>query len=409
MKQSKLIFSILFIFAISVTSIFAQSRGGAMLEKKMEHLTEALDLNEEQQTQLKAILKDGMKKQMALKEQEGERKDKKEAFKAIRDEQMKAVEAILTKDQLVTFEAQKKESAEKMKEMRQKRMAMRKKGDKVDKKSIKSEMQSYKEENIQPVLNAERRKFDQYLTSDEKQTINEVRGKLKAQKAEFASFKKNHKKGDEISDEQKAKFTTAKEEMKAEMEKVKTIAKKYETQLKAVRENIAPQREKWQADMKKIAEKHGVEYEKGDMEKRKEERTKERKGEHSKKQGKRGKRGEFGKRGMKEMSPVGFLLLNPDEAPKTTKVTYVETTIKVYPNPAQSFNNIAFNLATAGDIIIELHDQDGNLIKTVLNEYRPAGSHTVRVNLGDLKGFVYLYVLKDAEGNVLTEKFVLRK
>jgi hypothetical protein len=297
-------------------------------------------------------------------------------------------------------------------QMEGRRGKMQERRKKGENKEMKAEIKQYSQNNIMPVLKQQRAKLDEKLSQTDKNTIDELRANFKARKAQMIEVKKKHKgkKRDDFSDEDKAKFKAYKEATKADMEKAKALAEKYQDDLKALREEIKPQAEQWKSDMEAIFEKYGVEKpNREEMKKRKEAAQKRGKGKR-----KGGRKGHKGMRipAVKAMSPIGFLLLDPnaaaevelDETPSETALS-----MKIFPNPSQEFNNIQYTIVEAGDVTIELHDQEGNLVKTVVNQYQEAGTYTQRVNLGDLKGYVYMYVLKDHTGNVLTEQFVLRK
>ena len=72
--------------------------------------------------------------------------------------------------------------------------------------------------------------------------------------------------------------------------------------------------------------------------------------------------------------------INPDGTPgyKPTSVDYNEELINglgVSPNPVNTATRIDYKLPEPGTTIIKLYDALGNEIKTLVNEYKTAGSH----------------------------------
>jgi len=400
--------------------VMAQPNGkrGGNFDKKLEKMSEHLELNDAQEASIKIIFEDGMKKRKALRAKEGDRSSKKAAMKALMEEQNAAIEKVLTKEQLVKFNAFKSERKGKMKG-RKGDFRKGKKQDKSKHKEMKAVIKEYNKSNIMPVLKKQRAKLENDLSQTDKNTISELRSSFKSRKQAMIAAK-NSRKGkskEDISDEDKAKFKKFKEAQKADMKKAKALAEKYQDNITVLKDEINPQTMKWKADMKAIFEKYDVEMpNREEMKKRKEAAKKDGKKRKGKRKGEKGNRKGGHKRmgapAMKAMSPVGFLLLDPN-ADAVNEVTEKTTTenlaMKVFPNPAQDYNNIEYQVANAGDITIELHDQEGNVVKTIVNKYHEAGTYTERVNLGELKGYIYIYVIKDETGNVLTKKFVLRK
>lgn len=414
MKTIKLVSSIMMIMLLTVNITLGQRGGdrGAMLQKRIDRMAKHLELNDAQKAKIQAIFEDGAKKRQAIMAQEGDRASKKKSVKALMEAQNQEIEKVLTKEQLVKFNEIKQKRRGQMEGRRGKMQERKKKG---ENKEMKAELKQYSQDNIMPVLKQQRAKLDDKMSEADKNTIDELRASFKARKQEMIEVKKNHKgkKHEDFSDDDKAKFKAYKEATKADMKQAKTLAEKYQDEIKALREEIKPQAEQWKADMAAIFEKYGAEKpNRKDMKKRKEATQKERKGKKRKgKAQKRNRRGMFSP-AAKAMSPIGFLRLDPNAAAEVElDETPLETamSMKIFPNPAQDFNNIQYTIVEAGDITIELHDQEGKLVKTVVNQYQEAGTYTQRVNLGDLKGYVYMYVLKDNNGSVLTEQFVVRK
>lgn len=62
-----------------------------------------------------------------------------------------------------------------------------------------------------------------------------------------------------------------------------------------------------------------------------------------------------------------------------------------YPNPFNPITTISYQLATAGDILLEIYNLRGQLISTLVNEFQTAGSHQIEWDARSLSSGVYLY------------------
>ena len=67
-----------------------------------------------------------------------------------------------------------------------------------------------------------------------------------------------------------------------------------------------------------------------------------------------------------------------------------------YPNPFNPETTIAFTLAEAGPVRLEVFDASGRRVATLLDAPRPAGRHAVRWDAGGLASGVYLCRLSAA-------------
>lgn len=72
--------------------------------------------------------------------------------------------------------------------------------------------------------------------------------------------------------------------------------------------------------------------------------------------------------------------LDPIGIPQTTMLK------GAYPNPFNPTTNIGFSLAEPSDVSIQIYNQKGQMIKSLLAEYRPAGDHSVVWNGTDENG-----------------------
>ena len=79
-----------------------------------------------------------------------------------------------------------------------------------------------------------------------------------------------------------------------------------------------------------------------------------------------------------------------------------------YPNPFNPTTTIQFTLPRAGNVKLTLFNLLGQKIKTLINEYKESGVHTLNFNASDLNSGLYIYKL-EANGLIKTRKMTLVK
>jgi hypothetical protein len=79
-----------------------------------------------------------------------------------------------------------------------------------------------------------------------------------------------------------------------------------------------------------------------------------------------------------------------------------------YPNPFNPVTTIQFNLPQKSSVELKIFDVLGNEVATIVNEEKPAGTHSIEFNASELTSGVYLYTIK-AGSFVETKKMILMK
>lgn len=67
-----------------------------------------------------------------------------------------------------------------------------------------------------------------------------------------------------------------------------------------------------------------------------------------------------------------------------------------YPNPFNPSTVISYQLANSSDVQLQVYDMLGREIGTLVNEFQPAGNHSVQLSdfSAQLPSGVYIYTLK---------------
>ena len=77
-----------------------------------------------------------------------------------------------------------------------------------------------------------------------------------------------------------------------------------------------------------------------------------------------------------------------------------------FPNPFSDFTKINYRLAKAGKVSLKIRDFIGRERITLLEEWKPAGNHSIEFNNQMLNTGIYLYVLETEEG-IFSKKMVV--
>ena len=78
------------------------------------------------------------------------------------------------------------------------------------------------------------------------------------------------------------------------------------------------------------------------------------------------------------------------------------------PNPAKNYTIISYNLPDNANVQLYIHNVNGQLIKTLLEEKQTAGKHQIKWNTDNLLSGIYFYTLK-TENNIVTKKCIISK
>jgi hypothetical protein len=79
-----------------------------------------------------------------------------------------------------------------------------------------------------------------------------------------------------------------------------------------------------------------------------------------------------------------------------------------YPNPFNPTTNIKFSIPVSGNVKLSVYNLLGQEVKTLVNGFKTAGTHTITFNASDLSSGVYLYKV-EANSFTQTRKMTLIK
>lgn len=349
-------------------------------------MTEELQLTDKQVEQITAIHEKYKEKIQAIKAKEtDDREALHSEMKTVFQAQSDEIHAVLTKEQMAKLEAKKAEREKIRKERKERR-------DNIDHDGLRKAMKAYHQENVLPVMKAQRAKLENKIEAEDKVVIAELREKFdnvqqrmekqRGERQERTRDGRNHKRGGD--------FKGFREDENPDKERLHGLVKKYDEAIEALFVELEPQQEKWHKDMKEIAEQYIPKPEMEEGHKAHPDRR-------------------HHKPARKMMRKGHFLLLDPNApAEITSPEEPALAEMIVYPNPATDTNTLQYQVKKAGQVRIELRTKGGNILKVLLNEFKDEGEYSLDVNLSDLEGGIYFYTLVDQQG-VTSKKVVVSK
>jgi hypothetical protein len=362
--------------------------GRAGLPPLTEELQQELQLSDEQAAAWEE-LQTSVRTQLDELRQTAEPGEGREAAREIMQDAREQLTDLLTTEQLAQMrnflDAQRQERREAWEQ--------------VDHQALRQELKTYRETEIRPVMLEQRNALEEKLSEADKATLAEIRLTLTEARAERQERRakaegegrppRRAQRGEGPRqarhahpprpegmnrDQALGRWLENHPDIKAQLE---ALVETYDEDITTLLEALRPQHEQWQADQRAIMERYAPEG----LERPRRERP-ERPAEA----------------GIPLPHKVRFLLMDPaGEAPIETLGAEEATTARAFPNPATNNTTLAFELKTESPVRIELRDESGNVLQTVLRETFPAGAHRVPVDLtGITNGTYYLTLATEA-------------
>ena len=106
---------------------------------------------------------------------------------------------------------------------------------------------------------------------------------------------------------------------------------------------------------------------------------------------------------------IAFLLMDTrPEVLEEEPVAARPNAIMLYPNPTADQTQITFEVRTAADISLDIRDEQGRLIETIISQYYEEGSYTKDINTRTYESGVYFVSFYDGMA-IQTEKLIIQK
>ncbi|MDP8210168.1 MAG: T9SS type A sorting domain-containing protein [Candidatus Stygibacter australis] len=105
---------------------------------------------------------------------------------------------------------------------------------------------------------------------------------------------------------------------------------------------------------------------------------------------------------------IDMVINNATERLDLTSAPAVTSLKSNYPNPFNPFTTIAYDVAEAGNVLIQVYNVKGQLVTTLLNEQKDPGAYTLQWNADGQASGVYFYKMKFGR-YTSTKKMILMK
>jgi hypothetical protein len=79
-----------------------------------------------------------------------------------------------------------------------------------------------------------------------------------------------------------------------------------------------------------------------------------------------------------------------------------------FPNPFNPSTLITYSIPTSSNVIINVYNILGELIKTLVNEYQEAGSYKVNFDAGGLSNGIYFYKIQSGNFAAIKKMLLLK-
>ncbi|MBK9333189.1 MAG: T9SS type A sorting domain-containing protein [Ignavibacteria bacterium] len=79
-----------------------------------------------------------------------------------------------------------------------------------------------------------------------------------------------------------------------------------------------------------------------------------------------------------------------------------------YPNPFNPETKIDYSVPVNENVMLNLYDMSGKLVKTLVNDFKSAGYYSYRLNASDLSSGIYIYKLESGSVSI-SKKLMLVK
>ncbi len=79
-----------------------------------------------------------------------------------------------------------------------------------------------------------------------------------------------------------------------------------------------------------------------------------------------------------------------------------------FPNPFNPVTSIRFTLPEGGSVLMKIYDALGREVKTILNEFMPAGVHSINISAGNLCSGIYYYEITAGRHNAIRKMIILK-
>lgn len=293
------------------------------------------------------------------------------------------------------------------------------------KKEMHQQARTYAKENVLPVVQTQRAKLDQQLSSTEQQELEEIRTELQemkdAHRAKRKAFQQElqgerPEQRPAPSQEQIDAMRTHKKEMRLLMNRAWAIADAHEASIYQLLDEMEDDKQVWKEELGDMMKEHKADFQKeheGERPIKPQQRAQREGGHHMGPGMHKGPHhgGLFGPIRKVISDPVAFLLWDgtiPERPERPERLGQEEKEgLTVFPNPSNASNQLRYTLEKNGLVTITLLNSEGVTLKTLSSKKQQKGDYTESFDLQGLEPGTYYYKV-ELPGERLVKRFVVK-
>ncbi|KAA5548236.1 T9SS type A sorting domain-containing protein [Adhaeribacter rhizoryzae] len=260
-------------------------------------------------------------------------------------------------------------------------------------REMRAELKAYVQKNITPVMQQQRQKLEQQLSSQDKTKIRELRIAAATARKQAAIFRQNLRAQPQpgnrhLTEEQKTQLQNLRAENQKIRTEARTLAQQYNTQIQALYKEVAAPAQTWRQEMAAIVRKYTQNTAPAAPPKQARQRML-----HG------------ANRYLSEyFRPVAFLLWEVNQ-PINNNFTDSAIENRLYPNPVTAKATLEYVVKEKGKVTIDLLDEQGKIIRNLLTSNQELGQYFLDLDLSTFKNGLYIYKITTDSGTV-TARFL---
>ena len=262
------------------------------------------------------------------------------------------------------------------------------------------EVRAYLEQEVLPVMKAQREALDTYLSPADQAEVATLRTELKAlrqtMRSQREAFRGGQEKGSrpDLTPEQRSQMRDLRDQHLALQDRAEDLAFAYEEEIRTLLDAIKPQAETWREDLDELTGSDRPARPAGAPAGRPP------RGSHPGMahpgMGHPGRMSELGP--LRFLNPVGFLLWDPSAPMPVPPLLDERDNLSVTPNPTSNAVTVDFDVAASGPVHIRVLSPSGEVVRDLDAGERAPGRHSQALQLGDLLPGVYVIQVLTTQG-----------
>jgi len=292
------------------------------------------------------------------------------------------------------------------------------------KKEMHQQARAYAQENVLPLMQAQRAKLDQQLSGAEQQELEAIRTELQAMKdahkAKKKALRKEHQ-GERPeqrpapTQEQIDAMRTHKKEMRLLMNRAWAIADAHEASIYQLLDEMEDDKQVWKEELGEMMKEHRADFQKdheGQRPIKPQQRAERGAGKHMGPGMHKGPQhgGLLGPIRKVISDPVAFLLWDgsiPERPERPERLNQEKKEgLTVFPNPSSASNQLRYTVEKNGLVTITLLNSEGVTLKTLSSQKQQKGDYTESFDLQGLEPGTYYYKV-ELPGERVVKRFVI--